>query len=73
MGEKVETTLPDKQENGLSRDEQKWLSDWFSVIDKNQAIQNNLLGQIKSWMTFFGILAILSLVISFLNGIGIFK
>ena len=62
MDEPLEQKLPDKKEHGLSHEEHKWISDNFDVIAKNQATQIKLLDGIHSWMTYFGVLSILSLI-----------
>ncbi len=59
----AKTSKSDK--NGLSRPEQEWLGKWFEIITNQQKKQNEILGRIGSWITFLGILVIISKVISF--------
>jgi hypothetical protein len=46
----------------LTRDEQKWLHNWFDVIDKNQTKESRLLERINTSLTILVILAVLGVV-----------
>lgn len=50
--------------NGLSRPEQEWLGKWFEIITNQQKKQNEILGRIGTWITFLGVLVIISIVVS---------
>jgi hypothetical protein len=63
--------VPYKLEHGLSKEEQVWFQKWFDEITKLQQKQNQILGGIKSWITFMGLMVILSVIFAACSALGI--
>jgi len=54
--------------NGLSQGEQEWLSKWFTILQKNQEKQIEILGKINGSLTFIVVIIIIGILITLFKG-----
>jgi hypothetical protein len=57
-----------KNEHGLSREEHKWFSDHFGIIELYQKEQLEAMEGINGKLTFIVVVIIIGIVVSFLRG-----
>jgi len=68
MIEEPKTSPINKTENGLSLEEQKWLGNWLTVLQKNQEKQIDILGKINGSLTFIVVIIIIGIILTLLRG-----
>lgn len=68
MIEDTKTPSTDNTVNGLSQGEQVWLSKWFTILQKNQEKQIEILGKINGSLTFIVVIIIIGILITLFKG-----
>ena len=64
MTEVAKNTTPEKMENGLSRDEHKWLSDWLTVLQRNQEQEIKFLRSMNTAIQIMAALVLISVIVA---------
>jgi hypothetical protein len=64
MTEEAKNISPEKMENGLSHDEHKWLSDWLTVIQRNQEQEIKFLHSMNTTIQIMAALILISVIVA---------